>query len=494
MHRILCGLAAALLVGGCGDLASVGSADDVSVADTNPGAAVSLPDPGSADPMNGLRVCTDAPFLGSPGDEEPPQDVALVITPWADAHPDLFAGVWWDRAAGQFVFATTDDEQSPALIEQELPADLTYRVEVVPHSASELRVLQRRVASLTEMGIEASSAQRVWDGLLEIDLPILNQPSTDAVRELFAGDLDSICVTGADPATVPPDGPQPTSGDGWQLLADQTQRGEPFSVHVAVNTEEYESLWASLALDSERPPVDFATQIVIYFGAVYSGSCPEIRLDGVNFDLDRSLVTAAVVQLGGNRMCTADANSRAYVVALDKSRLPGVPFVVSLQPDCTYCDHLDVTSLDGTQSPPAAISEVDRAQVLAAAAVARLGTMPVMFDTVDIIDVVGQATLDGFVNFDAGVPLTEVERNSITHALGSRTVRFVPVTAFDQLVPAKGYAVLSLAEPVVVDGRLTITTALWCANLCGTGGAYAVERADATTWAITDPIGPQWEA
>jgi hypothetical protein len=418
----------------------------------------------------------------------------LVVTPWADAHPDLFAGVWWDRAAGQFVFATIDAEQSPALIEQELPADLAYRVEVVPHSASELTLLQQRVASLAEMGIQAGSANRVWDGLLEIDVPILDQPTMDAVREVFAGDLDAICVTGADPATVPPDGPQPTSGDGWQLLADQTQRGAPFSVHVAVNTEEYESLWASLTLDGEPPPVDFATQIVIHFGAVYSGSCPEIRLDGVNFDLDRSLVTAAVVQLGGNRVCTADANSRAYVVAVDKSRLPGVPFVVSLQPDCTYCAHLDVTNLDGTQSPPAAIGEVDRAQILAAAAVARLATMPVMFDTVDVIDIVGQATSDGFVDFTAGAALTEVERNSITEALGSRTVRFVPVSAFEQLVPAEGYAVLSLAEPVVVDGRLTITTALWCANLCGTGGAYAVQRGDATTWLITDPVGPQWEA
>ena len=100
----------------------------------------------------------------------------------------------------------------------------------------------------------------------------------------------------------------------------------------------------------------------------------------------------------------------------------------------------------------------------------------------------------GLVDFDAGVSLTDAERNSIIEALGSRTVRFVPVPAFEQLVPTEGYAVLSLAEPVVVDGQLTITTALWCASLCGTGGAYAVERADATTWLITDPVGPQWEA
>jgi hypothetical protein len=375
-----------------------------------------------------------------------------------------------------------------------LPGDLAYRVEVVPHSASALEVLQQRAVTLNELGIYAGSGHRVWDGLLEVDLPILDEPSLDAVREVFAGDLEAICVTGADPATVPPEGPQPTSGDGWRLLADQTQRGESYSVHVAVSPTEYESLWASLALDGEPPPVDFATEIVIHFGAVYGSSCPEIRLDDVNFDLDRSLVTAAVVLLGGNRACTADANSRAYVVAVEKARLPGVPFVVSLQPDCPYCAHHDVTNLDGTPSPVPALSEVDRAQILAAAAIARLTTGAPAFNTVDVIDVVGHATPEGFVDFGAGVPLTDAEGNSITQALGSRSVRFVPVPAFDQLVPADGYAVLSLAEPVVVDGRLTITTALWCASLCGTGGAYAVERMDNATWAISDSVGPQWEA
>ncbi|MEP7115281.1 MAG: hypothetical protein ABI862_18610 [Ilumatobacteraceae bacterium] len=163
-------------------------------------------------------------------------------------------------------------------------------------------------------------------------------------------------------------------------MADQTQRGEAYSVDAAVNPTEYKSLWASLALGGHPPTVDFATEIVIHFGAVFSGSCPEIRLDGVNFDLDRLLVTAAVIQLGGNRECTADANS------------------------------------------------------------------------------------------------------------------LVPVPAFKQLVPAPGYAVVSIAEPVVRDGRLTITIALWCGNLCGTGGAAAIEKLDNGTWTITDPVGPQWNA
>ncbi len=494
VRRILCGMAAVMLVVACGDPASVSSNEGITVVATDPGAVVSVPDSQSVVQLNGIQLCTDAPFSGSPGSAQPSEDVATLVNSWVDAHPKLFAGMWWDSSAGQFVLASVDVEQSSTLIAQEPPGDLVYRVEPVAHSASQLAVLQQRVGTLAEYGIEASSGQRVWDALLEIDLPILDQPSVDAVRQVFDGELDGICVTGADPATVPPDGPQPTSGDGWRLLADQTQRGEPYSVHVAVSAAEYESLWASLALDGHPPPVDFATEIVVHFGAVYGSSCPEIRLDDLHFDFDRSLVTAAVVQLGGARACTADANSRAYVVAVDKSQLPAVPFVVSLQPDCAYCSHREINTLDGTQSPVPSLSEGDRAQILAAASIARLKTGVPVFNTLDVIDVVGHATPEAFIDFDGGVPLTEAERNSIAQALGSVSVRFVPVPVFEELVPADGYAVLSLAEPAVVDGRLTITTALWCASLCGTGGANAVERLDGATWTVADPVGLQWEA
>ena len=482
-----------MLVAACGDPASVRPNDEGAAAAPDPAAVESLPQTNSVAPSSDVQLCTDEAFIGSRGSAQPLESDTVEITQWVDAKPDLFAGVWWDGSLVQWVFASVDVEQSSVLIAQELRPDLAYRVEHVPRSASELTVLQQRVGTLAAQGIEASSGQRVWDALLEIDLPILDEPALDAVRQVFGDNLEAICVTGADPATVPPDGPQPTSGDGWRLVADQTHHGEAYSVNVALNAVEYESLWASLALDGTPPYVDFATEMVIDFGAVYSGSCPEIRLDDVRFDIDRSLVTAEIVQLGGNRACTADANPRAYLIAVDRARLPAIPFTVSLQGDCSYCDHQEVTSLDGTSSPVAALSEFDRAQILAAGAAARLSSEHSAFDTVDVIEVVGHASADGFVNFDDAVALTEAERNTIVQALGSRSVHFVPA-AFDQLVAAPGYAVISLAEPVVLNGQLSITTGLWCGNVCGTGGADAVERRDDATWRITDPVGPQWVA
>ncbi len=417
-----------------------------------------------------------------------------IVSTVIDAHPELFAGSWWDGASGGYVFTTIDATQAAALLDQELPADVAYRLEIVARNASQLAATQDRASALAGHGLVVSAYPRVWDAIVEVDLAILDQPTVDAVREVFAGDLDAICVTGADPATLPPDGPQPTAGDGWRLLADQIGRGGAYSMHVAVDDAEYQSLWASLSLDGDRPPVDFADEIVIHFGASYGGNCPEIRLDGVDFDLARSMVTPDIVLLGGNRMCNADSNPHAYVVAVDKARLPPVPFTVGLDADCTSCVVADVTSLERTDSPrTAGLSDSDRWQILAAAAVSRVGINGTHDGRIEVVDVVARATTDGSIDFGGGNPLTASERDAITQALAPRNVQFVPPHPEDNIA-IDGYVLLILAEPVVRNGQLTISTALACGSLCGNGGAYAVERGDDGTWTTTVPVGPQWEA
>ena len=136
--------------------------------------------------------------------------------------------------------------------------------------------------------------------MLEICLPVLDESSLDAVREVFGSDLEAICVSGADPATLPRKARAPRRR--WvappsltRLPEDALQRS-----HVAINQTEYDSLWASLALTGQPPTVDFI-EIVLHFGAVYSGSCPETRLDAVQFDAERSVVHPVIVQLGAAR-------------------------------------------------------------------------------------------------------------------------------------------------------------------------------------------------
>lgn len=321
---------AMIIVNGCGP---------PDATEPSAGSASSAPDP--PEPAS-VIVCPPPPFGDVPS--SPPTALVDIVAPWVDARPELFAGIWWDGATGEFVFPTISVEEADSLIARDLPADLGYRVEEVRRNADDLEALQRRAGGLSRHGIAAVSARRVWDATVEIGLEILDESSIDAVGIVFAGDLDGICVTGADPADVPPPGPQPTAGNGWRLLADQPERGEVYTVAIAVDDGAYGSLWTALGLDGVPPPVDFAAEIVVHFGAVYSGSCPEIRLDGVPVDTDASIVAADVVQLGGDRICTSDANPRAYLVAIERSALPDPPFTIQLDADCIDCGRLLVTA------------------------------------------------------------------------------------------------------------------------------------------------------
>jgi hypothetical protein len=69
---------------------------------------------------------------------------------------------------------------------------------------------------------------------------------------------------------------------------------------------------------------------VIWFGAVYGSSCPDLRLDDVVVDLERALVYAEIVLVDAPSACTDDANPHAYLVALLRSRLPAGPFSIQL--------------------------------------------------------------------------------------------------------------------------------------------------------------------
>ena len=71
----------------------------------------------------------------------------------------------------------------------------------------------------------------------------------------------------------------------------------------------------------------------MWFGAVYGSTCP-IRLDDVAVvtDHEPALVHAVTVVPGGTGACTADANPHAYVVAIERERLPAGPFAIQLGP------------------------------------------------------------------------------------------------------------------------------------------------------------------
>ncbi|MEO1058756.1 MAG: hypothetical protein AAFY28_17765, partial [Actinomycetota bacterium] len=98
---------------------------------------------------------------------------------------------------------------------------------------------------------------------------------------------------------------------------------------VATTDAQYEQLWVTSGVTANRPSVDFETEIVVWFGAVYGSDCA-IRMDDVIVDLEWSLVYGEFVVPGNPQMCHDDANSEAYLVAVDRAVLPSPPFAVQL--------------------------------------------------------------------------------------------------------------------------------------------------------------------
>jgi hypothetical protein len=163
-------------------------------------------------------------------------------------------------------------------------------------------------------------------GLVFLDLSVYDEETIATVVDAVGPEL--ICLDGPDPADVIPEGPQATSGDGWRLLVTAGGRGAPYRTGFADSREEFEQLWSQLGIPAEVPDVDFALEAVVYFGPAVSGSCRDVRLDEVVFDDDQ--VRPVIVLPGGARVCTSDANPHAFVVAVDRDRLPNRPFTIDL--------------------------------------------------------------------------------------------------------------------------------------------------------------------
>jgi len=175
----------------------------------------------------------------------------------------------------------------------------------VDWTMDELRALQERVAQEFGGSDGVSSGILVTHGVVSVGFGVLTEERVASVVDAFAG--ERICVEGADPAGAPADGSQQTSGDGWRLLADEPEVGDVYRTGLATDEASYRALWADIGLTGPRPDVDFDAEIVIWFGAVYGSSCPNLRLDDVVVKRERALVHAEIVLVDRPSACTADA-------------------------------------------------------------------------------------------------------------------------------------------------------------------------------------------
>jgi hypothetical protein len=288
------------------------------------------PAPGGA----GIPRCEDVPAISAPaevyrdtpvyvGNEMPVE----AIRAWAIRQPG-YADIWIDREHNGWVTVafTQDAAARQADLEREFP-DVGVVAVHVDRSNAELEALQRRVHEVLPPDVAGGSAVLTTQGVVMIGAGVLTPARIAIIESQFAG--QPVCLEGSDPADVPAPGPQQPAGDGWRLLATEPT-GQPYRTGIAWDAASLADLWAQAGINADMPLVDFQTEVVIWFGAVVSGSCPDVRLDDVVIDGGRRMVHAEIVLVDPPMACTSDANPRAYLVAVPRSRLPAPTFAIQL--------------------------------------------------------------------------------------------------------------------------------------------------------------------
>jgi hypothetical protein len=264
----------------------------------------------------------DAPIYVA--NEQPTEEVLA----WAQMQPG-FEELWLDRdRLGWITLAFSTDAAARQSDLERLFPDIGVVAVAVDWTADELEDLQQRVVD--ELGTELSLSTwgSIQQGVVGIGVGVLTPERVAMIEERF-GD-ERICIEGMDAADAPAPGPQQASGDGWRLLADEQGVGQSYRTGIASDRASYERLWRDIGLAAEMPAVDFESEVAVYFGAVYGSSCLDLRLDDVVVDRERALVHPEIVLVDPPSFCTEDANPRAYVVALARSRLPAGPFAIQL--------------------------------------------------------------------------------------------------------------------------------------------------------------------
>lgn len=327
---IAAAVAMALAAGAC----SIGSAPT----DPDPGVMSASPaashDPTAPPATAGVPWCHDLAMISAPpeayadtpvyvGNEQPTEELQA----WAATKPG-FQELWLDREHNGWVTLafSQDAELRQAELDLEFPDVGVVAVEVV-HTAAELEAIQRRVHEILPPDIAGGSSAMVHYGVVEIMVGVATPERIAAVEAAFAG--EPVCIEGTDPADAPAPGPQQAAGDGWRLLATEPT-GHAYRTGIAFDDASLEALWALSGVAAAIPEIDWERDVVIWFGAVYGSSCPDLRLDDVVIDGQRRLVHAEIVLPDPPVACTDDANPRAFLVAVDRSRLPAPPFAIQL--------------------------------------------------------------------------------------------------------------------------------------------------------------------
>ena len=267
------------------------------------------------------------------GNEQPTEAVQA----WAATKPG-YQSLWLDRERQGWITLGFSEgvEARQAELREEFPDVGVVAVRARSTAAERAGARARVEPVLRRFAIGEPTIESEAKGVVEVGLGVLREEVLEAL-ESYAD--EPLCFDGLLERDVTPEGPQPDGGDGWRLLGDG-RSGSSYRTGIATTDEQYARLWADAGLSADRPDVEFATEVVVWFGAVYGSGC-DVRLDRVVVDRAGRLVHGELVVPGAPRDCPDDANPHAFVVALERSSLPAGRFAIQL----------------GAEDPPSGVPE-----------------------------------------------------------------------------------------------------------------------------------------
>lgn len=285
------------------------------------------------------------------GNEQPSNEVLA----WAESRPG-FQELWIDRDRNGWVTVgfSHDVDARQAEIRERFPDDGVVAV-LQDIDLAALRQLQSDISEALRTADVSSTIGVGGQGKVEVGFGVLSVENL-APLQPFIG--QPICVEGRDPAGART-GPQVTTGEGWRLLAidgsarnrgSEPDPGKPpptpggmrlgHRLEIATNAEQLSSMWevmqqsvdGGFAAEAPVPVVDFDTEIVAAANSTESGSCP-LQIFDVVVNLDARTVTVATGVSDDHAICTSDANTVAWAIAIERELLPPPPFTLSSSAD-----------------------------------------------------------------------------------------------------------------------------------------------------------------
>lgn len=291
---------------------------------------------------------TGAINSGSPGRSFPlpasadglPDSSANMVQTYGDAHPDEFAGVYFDQAnGGRLVARFTGhlDEHQRAL---DALLGGPGRVVVLPAELTSA-TLERIVKSLgndyqklNHQGIELLT---MAPDIIHNDVKVeAKSDSPDAKVTLEAYGPPGVVLVALYPADKA--WTQPTEGPGWRLLG-AFDTHLPYTVAFALDRPTLAADWKRYGMSGAPPAWEPSDEVALILSDGRGSTCPELRLDGIGIDLSARLVFGQFSDPLAPRVCTADLKgAKTFVVAVRKNVLPPSPFTLRLHKDLIGCE------------------------------------------------------------------------------------------------------------------------------------------------------------